>query len=362
VHKTWNTLDLVFTSSDISDAIIQCDTLPTLRLPGADHLPVIAILDYDLLRIPDIPRPNFRAIDWEEFNDAISTYLVDNPISLTIDSTAAYDTTYLALDKMLQNTIASHVPLLFASPYAKRWWTKELTDLLTAARKAERTNWKRPSTDAKAAEDAANKVFRTAVKTTQKQHWQDWLEEVDEKSVWLASRYASRPFTDGSAERIPALKHNDGTLASDAQEKCDILFETFFPPAPPTNMLRIPDDFVYPEPVSMPDFTRSMYDEVIRKAKPCTWHGRCSLHCPPENLPHHWRHPVGLISSHSTPQIRDTTTKGIIHSSTSETRSLRLLPCQILPANRLVPHNQEIILCHAQHHALVRIRKISTHP
>lgn len=37
-HKTWNTLDLVFTSSNISDVIIACDALPDLRLPGADHL------------------------------------------------------------------------------------------------------------------------------------------------------------------------------------------------------------------------------------------------------------------------------------------------------------------------------------
>ncbi|KAJ7501486.1 hypothetical protein B0H11DRAFT_1713429, partial [Mycena galericulata] len=141
-HKTWNTLDLVFTSSDISDAIIRCDALPMLRIPGADHLPIIAILDYELLRIPDMPRPNFRAIDWEEFNKAISAYLSANPISTDINSPADFDTTYYALDKMLQSIIASHVPLLSSSPYAKRWWTKELTELLRIARQTGRENWK----------------------------------------------------------------------------------------------------------------------------------------------------------------------------------------------------------------------------
>ncbi|KAJ7635490.1 hypothetical protein DFH06DRAFT_925818, partial [Mycena polygramma] len=53
-------------------------------------------------------------------------------------------------------------------------------------------------------------------------------------------------------------------------EKCDILFETFFPPAPSTESLGIPDDFVYPDPVPMPEFTRSMYDEIIRDAKSYT--------------------------------------------------------------------------------------------
>ncbi|KAJ7838840.1 hypothetical protein B0H13DRAFT_1650512 [Mycena leptocephala] len=165
-HKTWNTLDLVFTLSDILDAIIQCDALPALRLPGADHLPVIAILDYKLLRVPDTPRHNFQGVDWDEFNKVLVKYLTEHPISTDINSTADYDTTYLALDKMLQTIIASHVPLLSSSPFAKCWWTKELSDLLQAAHRAERENWKRPSPEAQAAEVAATKAFRLTVKST----------------------------------------------------------------------------------------------------------------------------------------------------------------------------------------------------
>ncbi|KAJ7830765.1 hypothetical protein B0H13DRAFT_1654967 [Mycena leptocephala] len=120
-HKTWNTPDLVFTSSDISDAIIQCDALPALRFPNADHLPVIAILDYELLRIPDTPRPNFRAVDSDEFNKALAKHLATHPISTDIGTTTDYDTAYLALDEMLQTIVALHVPHLSSSPYAKRW-------------------------------------------------------------------------------------------------------------------------------------------------------------------------------------------------------------------------------------------------
>lgn len=266
-HKTWNTIDLVFTSADISDAIITCTALPDLPIPGADHLPIVAILDFDLLRIPDIPRPNFRAVEWTEFNKALAEYLIEHPISTTINSTDDYDSTYLALDKMLQTIVASHVPRLSSCPYAKRWWTKDLTNLLKVARKSERADFKRPTEATAAAKKIATNAFRAAIERTQKQHWKDWLEEADEKSVWLASRYANRPFTDGSTERIPALKRPDGTLATDAQAKCDILFETFFPPAPPTDTLDIPDDCIYPVPFPMPEFTQAMYDDVIRDAK-----------------------------------------------------------------------------------------------
>ncbi|KAK7015692.1 Endonuclease/exonuclease/phosphatase [Favolaschia claudopus] len=119
-HKTWNTLDLVFTSSDISDSVIFCDTLPDLRLPKSDHLPILEILDFELLRVPDTPKPNFRAVDWDKFNKALAVSLAADPISTDINSSDDDDTTYFALDKLLQHTIATHVPRFKSSPYAKR--------------------------------------------------------------------------------------------------------------------------------------------------------------------------------------------------------------------------------------------------
>ncbi|KAJ7435361.1 hypothetical protein B0H11DRAFT_1697608, partial [Mycena galericulata] len=104
--------------------------------------PVIILYICFVRTIPETPRPNFRAVDWEEFNKAISAYLLANPISTDINSPGDYNTIYYALDKMLQSIIASHVPLLSSWPYSKRWWTKELTELLRIARKAERENWK----------------------------------------------------------------------------------------------------------------------------------------------------------------------------------------------------------------------------
>ncbi|KAK7015413.1 hypothetical protein R3P38DRAFT_2409867, partial [Favolaschia claudopus] len=149
-------------------------------------------------------------VDWDEFNKALADSLTNNPISTDINSTDEYDSVYLALDKTLQTTIASHVPRLSLSPYAKRWWTKELTILLDNTRKMERENRKRPCPEAETAAQEAVKLFKSTLETTKKQHWKDWLEHADEKSVWLASRYANRPFSDGSAERIPALKRADG--------------------------------------------------------------------------------------------------------------------------------------------------------
>ncbi|KAK7020876.1 hypothetical protein R3P38DRAFT_2414211, partial [Favolaschia claudopus] len=134
-HRAWGTLNLVFTTADISDSVIFCDALPDLRLPKADHLPILAILDFNLLHAADTPKPNFRAVDWEKFNKALSEALAAAPIPTDINSPANHDSSYLALDKLLQTIISSHVPRFKPSPYAKRWWTEELTDLGDGARR-----------------------------------------------------------------------------------------------------------------------------------------------------------------------------------------------------------------------------------
>ncbi|KAJ7049261.1 hypothetical protein C8F01DRAFT_924567, partial [Mycena amicta] len=141
VHKTWTTIDLVFTSADISDAVVTCDAVNDKRLPGADHLPIIANLDYSLIRVSESPRPNFRAVDWDTFTKAAKSYLDTHPIPLDILTTADYDRTYLALDAMLQSLVRMHVPKLATCPYSKRWWTHELSKLLANSRSANRTNF-----------------------------------------------------------------------------------------------------------------------------------------------------------------------------------------------------------------------------
>ncbi|KAJ7868394.1 hypothetical protein B0H14DRAFT_3441312 [Mycena olivaceomarginata] len=59
-----------------------------------------------LLRVPDTPRPDFRAVDWDTFNKALEKYLAAHPISTEINSTTDYDAVYPALDKMLQTIMS----------------------------------------------------------------------------------------------------------------------------------------------------------------------------------------------------------------------------------------------------------------
>ena len=51
---------------------------------------------------------------------------------------------------------------------------------------------------------ACNKYANT-IKKSKKDHWEDFLKQIDEKTVWTAHKYSSAEASDGSSTRVPAL-------------------------------------------------------------------------------------------------------------------------------------------------------------
>lgn len=94
-------------------------------------------------------------------------------------------------------TINMHVPLAKPSPYAKRWWCKDLTllrkqytSLRNRFHRAKRHNLSRRivyamDTQAWAAKQAYFKVLRKRGK----KHWEDFLDNT--KNIWQAAKYLS---------------------------------------------------------------------------------------------------------------------------------------------------------------------------
>src|SRR3979490_2995709 len=69
--------------------------------------------------------------------------------------------------------------------------------------------------------------------STKQDFWIDWLEQADEKTVWMPSCLVSGPSTDGGCTKIPPLKVTTGTgtinKVTNNKDKSRLLFETFFP-------------------------------------------------------------------------------------------------------------------------------------
>jgi hypothetical protein len=100
--------------------------------------------------------------------------------------------------------------------------------------------------------------------------WEEFLENVKEKTVWTAHRFIDKAPTDRGNMQVPTLatkRDNGGTqIANTNEEKARMLFEAFFSlPAPSNN--QILKDFECP----LPAFKfNPITDDQIQRAIDCT--------------------------------------------------------------------------------------------
>ena len=78
----------------------------------------------------------------------------------------------------------------------------------------------------------ARGAFSDLLKKTKRDHWEDWLENVDGKTIWDAHKFTSGAETDGGRVRIPALKKTvlqggGETIVQENEGKSWLLHEAF---------------------------------------------------------------------------------------------------------------------------------------
>lgn len=106
------------------------------------------------------------------------------------------------------------------SPYAKRWWTMDLTQLCwiytyqrNQARSQRRAGRAIPELEQRAKEAA--KEYHDAIRRQKKAHWEDFL--ADDTNIWQASRYL-KPSGSLFSDKIPPLSKPDGSTTKDTVE------------------------------------------------------------------------------------------------------------------------------------------------
>jgi len=111
------------------------------------------------------------------------------------------------------------------------------------------------------------KVYAMLIENTKRDHWEGFLESLDQKSVWAAHRYASGDPTDGGRARITPLR--SGQEGGDMQtpqvpemneDKSRLLCTTFFPDIEREDMSQA--DESYPTPKFT--FTPITDDQIYR--------------------------------------------------------------------------------------------------
>jgi hypothetical protein len=136
------------------------------------------------------------------------------------------------------------------SPFTRRWWTKELSDL--------KKSQNRPSNKAfklcHLCDHPIHKEYKTAVNKFSKvmhktcsQDWTDWLESAMQKDLCIANKHITNEPSDYSNACIPTLWTNTNRLpdlAEDNISKAEALALSFF--LPPPAVSHVPSNQVYP--------------------------------------------------------------------------------------------------------------------
>lgn len=135
----------------------------------------------------------------------------------------------------IQKTVEENVPLIKESEYRRRWWNKDLENLVK-----EKTNIQKIANRWKAfpqheIHEQARKIrnkFAEEINKAKRHTWDSFLEEIDSQNIYFASKMVLSEGTDGTRQRILTLKTGNGegeeVQDSTNRDKAKRLYEQFF--------------------------------------------------------------------------------------------------------------------------------------
>ena len=127
--RNWTRPDNVWRYNTPDDPVIRCDVVPAIRPPMADHLPIVVELAMPLPRAPEAKTLDFRQADWPTVNLDLAQRLRDESPAACINSEEYFLTKVNELVRIINETLADHLDERRPSPFKRRWWTQELTQL-----------------------------------------------------------------------------------------------------------------------------------------------------------------------------------------------------------------------------------------
>ena len=229
-----STIDLVLAGGELPELLRKCDIYETEH--GSDHSAIRSEFDIQTLQRPKSIRYAWDNAPWGKIREAITRQIGQQPCyEQEVQSQADW------LIKIVKDTVFALTPVAKPSPYAKRWWSTELTELRriytywrNRARATKHTNTANIALEEQARK--ASKEYFGAIRKRKKDHWDDFL--ADNTNIWKATRFLS---SETQASRIPPLTKPNGDLVVKTEDQAAVLMEGFFPLVP---------DQIDPEPIT----------------------------------------------------------------------------------------------------------------
>ena len=274
--ETRSTVDVVWIGGEEEGSVRRCAVREGDH--GSDHRPIEVTLAWERNEnAHDKPRLDWKRADWKGIEGEVEKEVVRAQSHPPPSSPEQLDEWVERFQDHIAGVIRNKVPEARPSPYAKRWWTPELTTLrktmTTARSQASRLRregsqgWERQYT----AFILVRNRFHQEMEKQKKKHWTEFLEDPD--SIWKAHRYTKT----GSGQRgIPYLTRTTGERVETDEDKGKMLMETFFP-VPPRPQDTTGDqrrrekqnaDVAQSPPYDLPPITDHEVQQAIRKANP----------------------------------------------------------------------------------------------
>lgn len=245
--------------AELVDEVISCMVHPIEH--GLDHRAIQTTFDIQVPERTCARRLLLRNAPWVSIAARVEDEL--RPLPWDVDVQMQADQLMRVVTKVLHDLTPRAQP----PPYAKRWWTKDLTRLRrmytywrNQARAQRRAGQLRPDLEQRAKEAA--KEYHDNVRKQKKAHWNDFV--VDENNIWRVAKYL-KPGMDVFDDKVPPLRRVDGSTTKGKGEQGEELLSTFFPPLP--TMIGPEGERPQREAVTMPDLTLQEIEEKVMAAK-----------------------------------------------------------------------------------------------
>ena len=260
--KSFSRPDLVLCTNNSRPLFVTCEVKECEQPIHTDHFPIVFTLELPTKTemVRDETSINFRAANWEAFNDKLETLLSGWDRSNPILDKGELEDEVQKLTETIQEAIRSSIKSNNPRPNAKRWWNSDLETKrkqLKRLRSEVKKNRAIPDHSSHKNLKTAIVAFSEAMNKAKREHWTEYLENAMEKDIWTANKYISEPAADGGKPRIPTLRvKNDNGIVKEIsanEGKAEALAKSFFPRKPTGNGHRIPANFIYPPPKDDPE-------------------------------------------------------------------------------------------------------------